>query len=378
MKETIPSRQRVIFPTAERYPFMGELKERVAEYFASRNLSPHANAAMIFKTIIMFAITFGSYALILFGGLPPLAMLGLAALMGVGIAGIGFCIAHDALHEAYSSRRIVNRFLGWSFELIGANAYMWKLTHNVIHHTYPNIHGVDDDLEVSPLLRLSPESPWKPYHRFQHLYGFFAYSLSTLNWVFLKDYRYFLKRDIGPYRNRSNAPVEVARLVVWKVLYYSWTIVVPLLVLDVAWWQFLIGFLTMHLTAGVILGIVFQLAHVVEDTEYPHADMDGRMDDTWAIHQMKTTSNFARGNRWISWYVGGLNHQVEHHLFPRVCSVHYPAISRIVQEVAAKHGVPYNEHPTLMAAVRSHYESLKKLSRPATVPGSSTAAAASH
>ena len=316
---------------------------------------------MIAKTVIMALLTFGSYAMILTGWFTPLQMLGFCVLMGIGMAGIGFGIAHDALHEAYSSSRGVNRLLGWSFDLIGANGYMWKLTHNVIHHTYPNIQGVDDDLEVSPLLRLSPEAPWKPFHRFQHIYGFFAYSLSTLNWVFLKDYRYFLRRDIGPYRDWKNPRGEVAGLVGWKLFYYSYTIVVPILVLAPPWWQFLIGFLAMHLTAGTILGIVFQLAHVVDHTEYPIADQEGYMSHAWAVHQMQTTSDFARKSRWISWYVAGLNHQVEHHLFPKICSVHYPKISEIVRDVAKKYDVPYKQHPTLVAAVRSHFDVLKRL-----------------
>ena len=293
-------------------------------------------------------------------------------LMGVGVAGLGFCVAHDALHDAYSSSRRLNRVLGWTFDFLGASSYMWKILHNVVHHTYTNVHGVDEDLEVSGLLRLSPYTPRKGIHRFQHLYCFFAYSLSTLNWVFLKDYQYLSRREIGPFDRRVHRKRDLGALVAWKLFYYAWTIVIPLLVLKLAWWQFLIGYVAMHLTAGTILGVVFQLAHVVEDTQHPLADSEGHMERAWAVHQMATTSDFARGSRWLSWYVGGLNFQVEHHLFPKICSVHYPAISGIVREVAAKHGVPYNEHPSLWAAIRSHRETLKRLGRDA-VPAPSPA-----
>ena len=365
-REAQASTTRITFPTPDPPSFMSEVKQRVSDYFESRRLSSKCNATTIAKTVILVVATFGSYALILTGWPTPLQMLGLCIVMGAGVAGIGFCVAHEALHEAYSSNRIVNRVLGWSFDLTGANGYMWKLTHNVIHHTYTNIQGIDDDLEVSPLLRLSPEADWKPFHRFQHIYAFFAYSLSTLNWVFLKDYRYFLRRHLGPYRDRSNPRREIAGLFAWKLVYYGYTIVVPILMLHPVWWQFLIGFLAMHLTAGIILGVVFQLAHVVEGTDYPLADGEGLMGHAWAVHQMETTSNFSGGNRWLSWYVGGLNFQVEHHLFPKVCSVHYPAISKIVREVAEKYGLPYNHHPTLFGAVRSHWESLKRLGDPAS------------
>ena len=354
---------RIIFPTTSCQPFVAELRAGVAEYFESRGLSSKANGAMRLKTVILYGVTFGAYGLILSGWFGPLAMLGFAMLMGAGIAGIGFCVAHDAMHEAYSERRFVNRLLGWSFDLVGASSYLWRLLHNIVHHTYTNVHGVDEDLEVSVLLRLSPHTKRRAMHRFQHWYGFFAYSLTTLSWVFLKDYQYLMRRDLGPFHQRKHSAKDLGIMVAWKLFYYTWSIVIPLLVLDVAWWQFLIGYVAMHLTAGAILGIVFQLAHVVEDTEHLLAGPEGEMENAWAVHQMRTTSNFAPGNRLLSWYVGGLNHQIEHHLFPKICSVHYPAISGIVREVALKHGVPYHEHPTLRAAIHSHRETLRRLGR---------------
>lgn len=315
---------------------------------------------MVLKTVVLLTVTFGAYGLILTNRFPPLAMLGLAVLMGVGVAGLGFAVAHDAQHGAYSSSKRVNALVGRVFDLVGANGYMWRITHNVIHHTYTNIEGVDEDLTVSPLLRLSPGSPLRGVHRFQHLYGFGAYGLSTLFWVFVKDFKYFLQPDIGPYKGRRHPVGEVVDLLVMKAFYYGWSIVIPLLVLDVAWWQFLIGYLAMHLTAGTILGIVFQLAHVVEGPEFAVPDSAGRMADPWLIHEMSTTANFARHNPVINWYVGGLNFQIEHHLFPRVCSVHYPAIAPIVEQTAREHGVPYHAHPTLFAAMRSHYRMLRQ------------------
>lgn len=358
----------VKFDTTRSRAFGAELKHRVEQYFVDHHLSDKANGAMVAKTVLLLTGTFGCYGLILSGRFGPWGMLGLAVLMGVGIAGIGFGISHDALHGAYSHSPRVNRLIGLTFDLLGANSYMWKITHNVIHHTYTNIHGIDEDLEVSPFIRLSPRSPWRPIHRFQPWLAFVLYGLSTLFWVWVKDYKYFLQRDLGPYHNKKHPPKEIALLVVTKAAYYGWTIVVPLLVLDIAWWQFLIGYLAMHLTAGVILGVVFQLAHVVEGPEHPVPDAAGHMDDAWWVHQMETTSDFATGNRLLTWYVGGLNYQVEHHLFPRVCSVHYPAITHIVRETARAYGVPYHEQPTLWAAIRSHYVTLKRHADPALTP----------
>lgn len=355
---------RVVFAPGAPAGFGEDVKRRVAEYFETRGISPKANFSMVLKTVILFTVTFGAYGLILSNQFTPWQMLGLAVLMGAGIAGIGFGVAHDALHGAYSDKPWVNKILGYSFDLAGANGYMWRITHNVIHHTYPNVHGLDEDLEVSPLLRLSPQAERKPFHRYQHLYALAAYSLTTLFWVFVKDYRYFRMKDLGPFRDKRHEGREIATLIVAKGVYYGWTIVVPLLVLDVAWWQFLIGFLAMHLTAGMILGIVFQLAHVVEETEHPVPEPDGTMESAWMVHQMETTSDFATSNRLLSWYVGGLNFQVEHHLFPKVCSVHYPAIHSIVRETAARHGVPHHRHETMREAVRSHLRTLRRLGNP--------------
>ncbi len=346
--------------------FVSEVKERVADYFQTTGISPWANASMVAKTFLLLGVTFGAYGLILSGYPTPWQMLGLCVVMGIGVAGIGFGIAHDALHGAYSSHGWVNKLLGLSFELTGANGYMWKITHNVIHHTYPNVHGLDEDLEVSPLLRLSPESAHRPIHRYQHLYALAAYSTTTLFWVFIKDYKYFLKRDLGPFKEKRHPKSEVFTLLGAKTFYYAYSIVIPLLVMNVAWWQFVIGFLVMHLTAGAVLGVVFQLAHVVEETDHPMPDDEGAMGSAWMVHQMETTSNFATSNRLLSWYVGGLNHQVEHHLFPKICSIHYPALSRIVRQVAEEHGIPYHSHETLRAAVASHFRILKRLGSGAT------------
>lgn len=339
---------------------MQEMKSRVAAYFAERGLSPKANGAMIIKSVSLAALVVIPYGLILSNAVGAWGMLCLAVLMGVGIAGIGFTIAHDALHGAYSHDPRINAALGLSLDALGASSYLWKITHNVVHHTYTNIHGVDEDLAVSPLLRLSPNAARHWVHRLQHLYAFPLYALTTLFWVFVKDYQQLLRRDLGPYRDRRHDRGQVVALFAAKGCYYAYALVIPLLVVHLAWWQVLLGFLAMHLTAGFILGIVFQLAHVVESTEHPVPDEAGRIPSDWWLHEMHTTADFARGNRALTWYVGGLNHQIEHHLFPKVCSIHYPALSKIVREVAQANGLPYHDEPSLRSALASHYRTLRR------------------
>ncbi|HTK55422.1 MAG TPA: acyl-CoA desaturase, partial [Gemmatimonadales bacterium] len=344
--------------------FVAELKSSVAAWFTSQGRSDKANAAMVLKTVAILGTYLACYALLITNTATGWWAVGTVVLMGVAMAGVGFSVAHDALHGAYSDKPWVNMVLGATFDLLGANGYMWQITHNVVHHTYTNIQGVDEDLTVSPLLRLSPRSEWLPIHRFQPWYAAAAYSFSTIFWVFAKDYKYFLQKDIGPYKDHKHPAGAVAWLVVSKIAYYALMIVLPLLVIQAAWRQILLGFFAMHLIGGMILGIVFQLAHVVEGIDYPLPDANGTMEHTWAVHELVTTANFARKNKLVCWYVGGLNFQIEHHLFPKVCSIHYPAISDIVKRVAEKHGVPYHENPTMWEAMKSHWRMLAKYSDP--------------
>ncbi|MEX0720444.1 MAG: acyl-CoA desaturase [Balneolaceae bacterium] len=356
--------QKVTFNNKIDQEFSKTVKKRVKKYFRDNKLSENANATMVIKTIALLGIYFGAYALIISGQFSLGVMWGLTFVMGIGMAGIGFSVAHDALHGAYSSKNGINYGLGLTFDLMGANGYIWKITHNIIHHTYTNIHGHDEDLEVAEFIRLSPHSEHKPVHKAQHILAFFAYSFATFFWVFIKDYWYFFKSPLGPYENKNHPLKEWVTLIVTKVIYYGYTIVLPLVLLDITWYQWLIGFGSMHLTAGLILGIIFQLAHVVEETTHPVPNEEHMIENHWAIHEMITTNNFARDNKLLSWYIGGLNFQIEHHLFPRVCSIHYPAISYIVEETAKEFDIPYNQHATLREAVASHYRTLKKFGDP--------------
>jgi linoleoyl-CoA desaturase len=357
----------VTFPRADSQALAAELKGRVGAYFHERGLSDKANAVMVIRTVVVFAFTFGAYALILTGWFSPLVMLALAVLVGVGVAGIGFGVSHDAAHGAYSARPKVNRALAYTFDLLGASSHMWVLGHNVVHHTYTNIPGVDSDIASSPLLRQSAGCAPRWYHRYQHLYAFPLYSLAMLNWVLVKDYTELLSSLRGPQRAHVQRS-DVAVLLGFKALHYGWSFVIPFFVLEIPWWQFLIGYAAMHMTAGLILGTVFPLAHVVEGPTFPVPDASGTMGDAWIAHELATTADFSNGSRLLTWCIGSLNYQIEHHLFPRICSVHYPAIREIVRDVARRHGLPYHYNPTFVAALRSHWRMLRKLGRPALTP----------
>ena len=344
--------------------FYATLNQRVNEYFNSRNLSRNGNSEMIFKTAFMFTLYIIPYALIISGVVSNVWwMLALSAVMGVAVGGIGLSVMHDANHGAYSSKKWVNNLLGLSRNVVGGNAFNWKVQHNVLHHTYTNIHDVDEDISPRGVLRLSPHGEWKAFHRFQHFYAWFFYGLMTLVWVLVKDYVRIVKyqKDGLVKKQRASIGVEWTVLLLSKAIYITYIFVIPVLVLSVTWWQLLIGFLLMHYIAGFILAVIFQPAHVIDGTDYPLPNGEGKMDNSWAIHQLHTTTNFANRNRLLSWYVGGLNFQVEHHLFPGVCHVHYRKIARIVEQTAKEFGVPYKAEATFIGALRGHARLLKQL-----------------
>ncbi|SHL10044.1 fatty acid desaturase family protein [Hymenobacter psychrotolerans] len=352
------------FTNAARSTFFATVRERVDAYFQSRQLSRHANGAMWAKTLFFLFSFVGLYSLILFGSFGPWELLGLAGLLGACCAFIGFNICHDAMHGGFSANKRVNRVFSLLFNLIGANPYVWTITHNIVHHTYTNIPGHDEDIEVAPgLIRLCAEEPIRPWQRYQHLYAFPLYGLASLSWVLRKDYLKFFKDRIGQHPTPAHPRKEYINLFAYKALYYLLFIVVPLLVLDVTWWQVALGFLGMHFVEGLVLGLVFQLAHVVEGTAFPLPDEAGDVQEAWAVHQLQTTANFSPNSALVAFLCGGLNRQIEHHLFPRICHIHYPALSGIVRQTALEFGLPYLENPSFAGALQSHYRMLRKLGR---------------
>lgn len=354
------------FTNTSRSQFFTTVRQRVDIYFKEQGISPHANSAMWLKAGFFLGGFFLLYGLLLSNQFNVWVMLGFSVGLGMFAAFIGFNISHDALHGAFSSKSWVNRMLGASFYLVGANPYVWKITHNIVHHTYTNIPGHDEDIEIAPgLIRVDTDEPVRPWQRYQHWYAFALYSLASLSWVFRKDFVKFFKKEIGHYENQNHPKQEYIKLFVAKLAYYFLFLILPYLVLDLSWWQIGIGFLVMHLVEGLVLGLVFQLAHVVEGTSFPVPSDKGSIEEAWAIHQLRTTANFAPRSAVAAFFCGGLNRQIEHHLFPKVCHIHYPALTQLVKQTAEDFNLPYLENRSFFSALHSHYRLLKLLGRPA-------------
>ena len=342
--------------------FFRTLNSRVNSYFKENNIEKTGNWKIHLKTVILFTVFLVPYFLILTLDMPFWVHLLLTIVMGIGMAGIGMNVMHDANHGSYSTKSWVNKFMGGTIYVLAGNVHNWQVQHNVLHHTYTNIIGHDEDLEAGRIMRFSKEAEWHKFHRFQQYYAVFLYGLLTFNWAITTDFkqmRNYLKRKLS-YGEPKSPKVLWTTLIITKVIYIAIWIVLPI-VIGITWWKVLVGFFIMHYTAGLILSIVFQLAHVVDEAANPQPNEVGEMENTWAIHQLFTTVNFAPKNKIVNWYTGGLNHQIEHHIFPHISHVHYGKIAKIVKETAKECQLPYYEYKTMSAAVVAHFKHLRTL-----------------
>jgi linoleoyl-CoA desaturase len=356
---------KVKFATTRGPGFYDTLRKRVDSYFKENNISTYANRPMVVKTVSMLSMYVIPYLVIMLVQPPLYVMFLLTVLMGIGMAGIGASVMHDANHGSYSRNQTTNKLLGYTLNLLGGNVFTWKMQHNVNHHSFTNIYHADEDIEGTFFLRFSPNAPLRKIHKAQHIYSWFFYGFMTIAWVFWKDYIKFAKHiNDGTNRNsRKKNLAEFAELIAFKLVYMFYIGFLPLFFLDITFAQFAIGFFTIHFTAGFILSIIFQLAHLVEGTSHPEPDEKGNIEEEWAVHQLYNTCNFATRNRLITWFAGGLNFQVEHHLFPRICHIHYSALSEIVKKTAQDFGIPYLENKSFTGALVSHGRMIKKLGR---------------
>ena len=339
-------------------PFSQELKKRVEEYFADKGKRTTGSWSLYHKTIILTSIALIIYILLLWNIAPVWVNILLCILMGFTFASIGFNVMHDGAHGSYSSKKWVNEVMGYSLNILGGSVYFWKIKHNVMHHAYTNIEGHDDDIDIKPFIRTNENQKRYWFHRYQHIYAFILYTTTYLLWIAVNDFQKYFTGKVSSKKINKMSTRE--HLVFWvsKLVYIFIIIILPGLMLG--WLNMFVGFVIISAVCGLILSIVFQLAHVVEDADFPMPDLDtNKIEENWFVHQLATTANFSTKSKIVSWFVGGLNFQVEHHLFPRISHIHYPALNELVKEVCEKYNVPYIEYPNLIKAIRAHIAHLR-------------------
>lgn len=341
--------------------FYGELRGRINDYFAEAGAVSTGNARLYAKAGILIVSFLIVYIHLVF--FRPVWWQGVleCLLLGILTAAIGFNVMHDGAHGSFSNREWLNKAAGLTLNFLGADIFMWHTKHNVIHHTYTNIDTIDDDIDARPFLRLCETQPYHKIHKYQHIYAWGAYSLLYLYWVFFTDYEKYFTKKVGTMPLMKMKAKDHVAFWSFKVLHAVIYIALPIYMVGFVPW--LVGFLLFGLFAGFIITVVFQLAHTVEHTHFPVPNDANKIEEEWAIHQLRTTANFATGNKLVTWFVGGLNFQIEHHLFPKISHVHYPAISKIIRKTCEDYGITYIEYPRVRLAVASHIEHLKHLGR---------------
>ena len=356
MKNIKYSKQKLDFTT--------DLRNLVNEYFSKSNLEFYGNRKIYLKTIFMALLYLAPFILMISGLISSVVLI-MACwfIMGLGMSGLGMVTMHDANHGSFSKNQNVNRFFGNSLYLLGGFPPNWRYQHNTLHHGYTNIEGHDEDIAPPGILRFSPHRPLKKLHRYQHIYAWFFYSLMTISWIVAKDFKRlktYEKMGVKLSGKRKNSSL-MTNLIISKIAYYSIFLVIPLLVIPVSWYWVIGGFLLMHFTSGLVLSTIFQTAHVVPTSEFPVPNESGEINNNWTIHQLYTTSNYSPKSKIFSWFVGGLNYQVEHHLFPYISHVHYRDLSKIVQAKAKEYNLPYHVNKSFAQAVWQHIKMLKLL-----------------
>jgi linoleoyl-CoA desaturase len=343
--------------------FFLSLKSKVDHYFQTNQLSRAGGSRLFFKSSIQFGSAVVIYLVLILAQPPVWAAIPLAILLGLHLAMLGFNVMHEGGHQSFSRYKWVNEVAAYFLNVLGGNTYFWKIKHNINHHTYTNIHGSDSDINVEPFMRLHPSQPLHKAHRFQHVYWFFLYGISYIAWVFYEDFVKYFSQRIATHAEVK--PLHVREHVIfWVTKIFYVTIYLAIPVYLTGWAYALVGYLIVTFTCGLFISIVFQLAHVVENTHFPVLEnQTTRVDTEWAVHQLQTTSNFATHNRLLFWMLGGLNFQIEHHLFPRVSHIHYPAISKFVRETCKEFNVTYQEYSSMWTAFVSHLVFLYKAGR---------------
>ncbi len=342
--------------------FDQELRQRVERYFQNTGLRQRDCPQMYLKTALVLAWFAVSYALLVFSAGTWWTALVLAISLGLSMAAVGFNVQHDGGHHAYSNRRWINKLTALTLDLLGGSSYVWARKHNSIHHSFSNIDGHDDDIDLKSLGRLSPHQKRLKFHRFQHLYLWVVYGLLPIKWQLVTDFRNVITGRIGEHRFPRPKGWDLVTFIGGKAVFFSLAFVIPLL-LHPAW--FAVGlYVLATYVQGLTLSIVFQLAHCVEEADFPLPREDtGRMEASWAAHQVETTVDFARRNPVLSWFIGGLNFQIEHHLFPQICHVRYAALAPLVEDTCREFGLRYLVHETFLAGVASHFRWLRRMGR---------------
>jgi linoleoyl-CoA desaturase len=349
------------FSKDEGSEFYKELNSEVEKHFAEKGISRSGNKRMMFKIILYFSLDILFYTLMI-TSTTAIGFYVFYLLMGLSVLLTAFNISHDAAHGVAVKSKFWNNLLfSLSFNLQGNNAYVWGKNHNESHHLYTNVEGSDIDVLNNPLFRMTESQELKWFHRYQFLYAPFLYLLYSINWFFLRETSMLLN-----YSSRTikiEIPrIEVVKLIVYKLLYIGYMIILPIYLLPFGWGTVLLAFLLNHFLVSLLFVGVLGVSHLSDYVEHPVADDDNKLNMSWPKLQMCTSVDYNAGSTFFNWTLGGFNAHALHHLLPNICHVHYLEILPIFRTLAKKHGLVYMEM-TYRKSLASHFRFLKGMGR---------------
>jgi linoleoyl-CoA desaturase len=336
------------------------LHKRVFDSFGGNSI--HANGWMWMKIIFYFTFFLLSYGALFFTGGNTIAFIILFLVNGLLMLGIIFNVAHDAAHNTLSPHKRLNKILYYtSFTLLGNNPFVWKKYHIESHHLYTNVEGSDIDVIKNAFIRLNDDDAYKPHHRYQQYYAPLLYIFYSLNFVIV--------RDIAALFGRKDRTIVLALplreklfYAFYKLVYFSYALIIPLLFCAPHWTIILVAFFGSHFLNSLIICSVLACNHQVDETSHTSPPVNGKLDKSWASHQMEANLDYNPESRMLNFLVGGFNAHTVHHLFPGVCHIHYPKLIPIIRQTAKEHGIHYNE-TTYLKAMRSHFRFLEKMGK---------------
>ena len=352
------SPQRSVDDTAGLSSFPKVLRRRLDKFFAEGNISPKADRSMWVKITAGLAVLGGSWIALYAFRPGSWKFIALYVLGGLAQTFLLLNIAHDSNHNAISSVPSINKTLNYVFDICGISSYMWRILHHRGHHSCINLQGEDDALTGRGIFRFTPHEPRARWHRFQHLYALFFYAMFSLDYVFVRDFECFFFPTHDYLKTAKHPVKEYAILFAGKAFYFTYMLILPVVLLRRSPLLVAAAFVLVHLIVGLSVSLVFQTTHTIDSTYFP---LSRNEFDNSVYHIFATTADYATSNPVVGWLAGGLNHHIAHHLCPYVCHTHYAPLTRIVRETAEEFRIPYRQHPTMTRAIWHHLILLKQL-----------------
>lgn len=336
--------------------FIKELNTEVDQYFLKQKFSRFANKEMYVKMIFYFIAVFLTYSFMI-TSLSVLAFFIFYLLTGLMAILAAINIAHDAAHNVIFRDKQWNSFLYWiTFQITGYNPDTWRNNHVIGHHLHPNVHDKDPHFPETPVFRFAPWQKLRSYHKYQHIYAIFFYSVHAVIYFFIEETIIFL----GKHNHVRLTAKQWAFGIIGKLFYLMMFVVLPYMFLDISWQMLAVAFLLKHVIISIIMTLVLGINHFTEDTLI--IEQSEEKNHTWGELQLGSTIDFATESIWIYWVFGGFNAHALHHLFPSICHTHYRNLTPIFKKVIQKYQLPYQEVKYIDLLVL-HFQYLKKMGR---------------